>query len=237
MNTESGFCYVVVFSNGFIKGGKSGDIFKRYKTHKATATALGISVKRAFYTEPHSEYHSNEKRLLSALSAVSEERVGEFFRGTSEDSAIEVLCSLGLEISLIEECILGMMSQDALLALAKDKELTLAPKNVLLYLLSQLDFENFIQVPQVEIANALDMDKAKVSKAIKLLLEKGVLIRGPKLARSSSFRLNPNFGYKGNPSGKVYRTVDGRRAFRVVDDDGYVIPQEPAPDYPPKPSS
>jgi len=128
-----------------------------------------------------------------------------------------------------------MAQEDALLALAKDKELTLAPKNVLLYLLSQLDFENFIQVQQVDIANALEMDKAKVSKAIKLLLEKGVLIRGPKLARSSSFRLNPNFGYKGNPSGKVYRTADGRRAFRVVDADGYAIPQEPAPDYPPKP--
>jgi hypothetical protein len=130
-----------------------------------------------------------------------------------------------------------IMAQDAWLALAKDKELTLAPKNVLLYLLSQLDFENFIQVQQVDIAKALEMDKAKVSKAIKLLLEKGVLIRGPKLARSSSFRLNPNFGYKGNPSGKVYRTADGRRAFRVIDADGYVIPQEPAPDYPPKPAA
>jgi hypothetical protein len=235
MSAESGFCYIILFSNGFTKGGKSRDIFKRYKTHKATATALGISVKKAFYTEPHATYHANEKLLLSALSTASEEHVGEFFRGATEASAIEALSSLGLRINSIEECVFGM-AQDALLMLAKDKELTLEPKNVLLYLLSQLDFENFIQVPQVEIASALDMDKAKVSKAIKLLLEKGVLIRGPKLARSSSFRLNPNFGYKGNPLGKVYRTADGRRAFRVVDDDGYVIPQEPAPDYPPKPA-
>ncbi len=116
-----------------------------------------------------------------------------------------------------------IMAQDALVILAKDKDLTLEPKNVLLYLLSQLDFENFMHVPQVEIAEALGMDKSKVSKAIKLLTEKGILIRGPKQARSS-FRLNPNFGYKGNPSGKVYRTKDGRREFRVVDDEGYVVP-------------
>jgi DNA-binding MarR family transcriptional regulator len=117
-----------------------------------------------------------------------------------------------------------IMAQDALVILAKDKDLTLEPKNVLLYLLSQLDFENFMHVPQVEIAETLGMDKSKVSKAIKLLTEKGILIRGPKQARSSSFRLNPNFGYKGNPSGKVYRTKDGRREFRVVDDGGYVVP-------------
>ncbi len=117
-----------------------------------------------------------------------------------------------------------IMAQDALVILAKDKELTLEPKNVLLYLLSQLDFENFIHIPQVHIAEELGMDKAKVSKSIKLLTEKGILIRGPKRSRSSSFRLNPNFGYKGNPSGKVYRTRDGRREFRVVDDEGYVVP-------------
>jgi len=101
------------------------------------------------------------------------------------------------------------MSQGAFQLIAADRELTLEPKNVLLYLFSRLDFDNFIQVPQFEIAEALKMDKAKVSKAIKILVEKGILIRGPKVGHSYAFRLNPNYGYKGNPKGKVYRTPLG----------------------------
>lgn len=90
-----------------------------------------------------------------------------------------------------------MANQDALLEIAKDKDLTLEPKNVLFYLFARLDFENFIQVPQVEIAEALGMQKGNVSRAIRLLVNKGILIQGPRAGRSSSFRLNPNYGWKG----------------------------------------
>ncbi len=117
-----------------------------------------------------------------------------------------------------------MDRRDAFLMLARDGELTGKSLKVLLYLLARLDFENFIQVPQVEIADEMNLHKQAVSNCVSILEKKGILIRGPKLARSSSFRLNPNFGYKGNPSGKVYRTRDGRREFRVVDAEGYVVP-------------
>ena len=90
-----------------------------------------------------------------------------------------------------------MANQDALLLLAKDPELTLEPKNVLLYLFARLDFENFIQVPQVEIVEDLGMQKQNVNRSVKLLIEKGILISGPKVGRSSSYRLNPNYGWKG----------------------------------------
>lgn len=101
------------------------------------------------------------------------------------------------------------MSQEAFQLIAADRELTLEPKNVLFYLFSRLDFDNFIQVPQSEIVEVLKIDKANVSKAIKMLVEKGILIRGPKVGHSYAFRLNPNYGYKGNPKGKVYRTPLG----------------------------
>lgn len=90
-----------------------------------------------------------------------------------------------------------MQSQDAVLALAQDKELAGRPTRVLLYLLSRLDFENFIHLPQVEIAQALDLRAPHVNTALKLLEEKGILIRGPKVGRSFGWRLNPNFGWKG----------------------------------------
>ena len=90
-----------------------------------------------------------------------------------------------------------MTFQEALEELAKDKDLKGEHWRVFSYLLSQLDFENFIQVPQKKIAEALGMNKVSVSRAIALLSEKKIILRGPKVARSSCFRLNPNYGWKG----------------------------------------
>ena len=125
INAETGYCDIVLYSNGFVKGGKSRDILKRYKAHRATAAALGISARGAFHTEPHEDYHANEKRLLSALGAVSESRVGEFFRGIDRESAIEILDSLGFGINAIgEPCGEWFMAfQDSFEELAKDREL------------------------------------------------------------------------------------------------------------------
>ena len=204
MNAESGFCYVVLYSNGFIKGGKSRDVFKRYKTHKATATALGISVKKAFYTEPHPTYHANEKRLLSALAAASEERVGEFFRGATEDSAIEALISLGLGINAIEERIFGM-SQETMLFLARGKLEEAAKANlgtdtyrVLFAVLSVVDFENWIQFNQAEMADNIGMRRQNFGRAMRKLESIELLQRGPKVGRSVTYRINPSFGWKGS---------------------------------------
>lgn len=89
------------------------------------------------------------------------------------------------------------MSQDPLLQIAKDKELAGRPMRVLVYLLARLDFENYIQVPQAEIAEELELHRTSVSSVISLLEKKGILIRGPKVGRSFAFRLNPAYGWKG----------------------------------------
>jgi DNA-binding transcriptional ArsR family regulator len=104
-----------------------------------------------------------------------------------------------------------------LLALAQDPDLKGEALKVLLYLAARLDFDNWIQVAQTEIAEALGMRKPHVSRAIKLLESKGIVIRGPKVGQSYSWRLNPKYGYKGNPRGKVYRLKDGSLAFQVHD--------------------
>jgi DNA-binding MarR family transcriptional regulator len=88
-------------------------------------------------------------------------------------------------------------NQEALEALAKDPDMTGQTYRVFLYLCSRLDFDNFMQVPQTEIAEELKIGKTKVSPAIALLTAKGVLIQGPKVGRSSVFRLNPQYGWKG----------------------------------------
>ena len=100
-----------------------------------------------------------------------------------------------------------MNSQEALELLATDKDLTGENYRVLLLLLSRLDFENWIQITQSDIVKTLDMKKQNVSRAILLLEEKGIILRGPKVGRSYAFRLNPYYGWKG----KVQNLNDYRR--------------------------
>ncbi|ENI4207480.1 helix-turn-helix domain-containing protein [Salmonella enterica] len=90
------------------------------------------------------------------------------------------------------------MNQAALLAIAK--ELNHEQMRVLMALLAELDYENFIQVAQIEIAETLNMKKANVSRAVKNLIEFGIIFEGPKIGRSRSYRLNPEFGWKGTVS-------------------------------------
>jgi hypothetical protein len=93
-----------------------------------------------------------------------------------------------------------MVSQDALLSIAKDEEMTEVPLKIWVYLQSKLDFENWIAVPQKEIVEELGYHKSAVSRAISLLLRKGMLSRGPKIGNMYPLRLNPNYGFKGRLS-------------------------------------
>ena len=63
-----------------------------------------------------------------------------------------------------------------------------------LYLTSCLDFENFLQVPQLEIAEALGRRKEHISRSMAKLKAKGVVIAGPKVGRAAVWRLNAKYG-------------------------------------------
>ena len=89
------------------------------------------------------------------------------------------------------------INQNFLREFAARKDVGSEVLRVFLYLNARLEFENLIQVPQVEIAIELGMHKQAVNRAIKQLEELGVIIRGPKVGRSSSWRLNPQAGWKG----------------------------------------
>jgi hypothetical protein len=89
-----------------------------------------------------------------------------------------------------------MANQDALKAIARDKELTIEPYRVLMLLLGKLDFQNWIHVSQNEIARELGMRQPNVSRALKLLIEKNILLRHQS-GKLSGYRLNPYYGWKG----------------------------------------
>ncbi|EIQ73400.1 hypothetical protein ECEPECC34262_5429, partial [Escherichia coli EPEC C342-62] len=51
-------------------------------------------------------------------------------------------------------------------------------------MLADLDYENFIQIAQADIAETLGMQKTNVSRAVRALLDVGVIFEGPKVGRS-----------------------------------------------------
>jgi hypothetical protein len=91
------------------------------------------------------------------------------------------------------------MAQPALDLLAEYRhELGMEGYAVLLSLLGKLDFENHLVVNQVDLAKRLKMQRTNVNRAIKRLIGLGVLLEGPKAGPLRTYRLNPNFGWKGS---------------------------------------
>ena len=93
-----------------------------------------------------------------------------------------------------------MNSQEALEIVAKDKDITGETYRVLFFVCARLDFENWVQISITEIAQELELKQPNVSRAIKQLENKEIILRGPKVGRSYAFILNPNFGWKGKVS-------------------------------------
>jgi hypothetical protein len=79
-------------------------------------------------------------------------------------------------------------------ALAVDTELDGVDLRVFLYLFSRLDFENYMRVSQLEIAEVLERRKEHISRSMKKLTEKRIILEGGKVNRSSTWRLNPDYG-------------------------------------------
>ena len=96
------------------------------------------------------------------------------------------------------------INQHFLEEFAARRDVGLEVYRVFMYLNARLDFHNIIHVPQVEIAKALGMRAPNVSRAVKKLVDLGILIPGPV---ASAWRLNPQAGWKG-------KVVDLREAQR-----------------------
>ena len=110
------------------------------------------------------------------------------------------------------------MAQDGMMKLATDKDLNGEALRVFLFMAGQLDFENFIRIQQKEVAEALEMKTPNVTRALKLLESKNIFQRGPKSGQSYTWRMNPNFGFKGDPRGKVSKERDG--TLRLIQKEG-----------------
>lgn len=69
--------------------------------------------------------------------------------------------------------------------------------NVLMYMMSKLDFDNYLRITQKNVSEALGIRKENVSRSVKKLVELEILAVGPKVGTSKTYRLNPRMAHKG----------------------------------------
>ena len=65
-------------------------------------------------------------------------------------------------------------------------------------LIDRLDYQNFIHVPQTDLAEATGMDRPHVNRALKKLIEFGIVVEGPRVGRSRCYRFDPDAGWRGS---------------------------------------
>jgi DNA-binding transcriptional ArsR family regulator len=82
------------------------------------------------------------------------------------------------------------------------KELSNDELKVFNYMLGIMDFENWIHIPQKELAKDIGLHITNVSKAIKGLEKKGY-IEVYKKGRSNYYRINPEIAWKGKEKGHI----------------------------------
>ena len=87
--------------------------------------------------------------------------------------------------------------QDAVSMIA-DWNLPNEQYRVFLKLLGKLDFDNYLRISQKNISEELDIKQPHVSRAIKALEQREIIIEGPRAGLNKTYRLNPYVAHKGS---------------------------------------
>lgn len=110
-------------------------------------------------------------------------------------------------------------AQKAFTQLACDPDLNGGELKTFMYLMGKLDFENYILVTKKEVEEQTGYSRKTIIAAFNTLEKKGILIPGPKFGRTSTWRLDPNYGFKGNPKDKVCKDKQGNLTLVVNNGD------------------
>jgi DNA-binding transcriptional ArsR family regulator len=103
------------------------------------------------------------------------------------------------------------MAQGPMKALAK-ADLGDEARRVMFAILGELDFENWININQAGLATEIGLHRQHFGRGLKKLLAEGVVIAGPKVGRNNTYRLNPQYGWKGSAKGHQEALLDRMKA-------------------------
>lgn len=84
-----------------------------------------------------------------------------------------------------------------IISLAQDQDLSRTAYRIFLYLMGNMSWQNEIFYPQSSICAALGLSQNMVSRSLKQLVDKKILIKWHKIGRSTSYKLNPEYAWKG----------------------------------------
>lgn len=71
------------------------------------------------------------------------------------------------------------------------------------WLMGTIGIGNYVHVNQAEMSRRLRIERATASRAIKRLIELGILIQGPKSGRSNTYMVSPAFCFNGSLSAGI----------------------------------
>lgn len=104
-----------------------------------------------------------------------------------------------------------VMSQHAILEILKmknDGKITGRDFDVLMFCATILDYENLVQLPYRIIEDQLGIKKPHISRSMKKLVELEILIEGPKIGQSKTYKLNPGIAWKGSSKNHKKAIID-----------------------------
>ncbi len=93
--------------------------------------------------------------------------------------------------------------------LALEPGIGLVAHRVFHYLCYVLQYDNWVDISTVWVAEKLSLKRPQVSKAISTLEKKGLLIRGEKIGRHYKWRLNPEATWKGTAKARWDSVSEG----------------------------
>ena len=105
VRNDKGFCYIIEFSNGVIKPGKTIDLLARFNQHKAWAQKQGTDVLQIAFTDQHDDYGKTESLMQSSLIKKAESTKGEDLQGISFQECIGIVGDLGVSTTCTQNIV------------------------------------------------------------------------------------------------------------------------------------
>lgn len=108
-----------------------------------------------------------------------------------------------------------MIFLDSFEELTRNNRLTGNTWAVLIFILSKSKYDNFVELNQGEIAQHIGIARQNVSKAIKLLVEKDLIIKGPKIGTRNTYTVNWQYAWRGTTAS--YREAQRQSIARKLE--------------------
>lgn len=84
-----GYLYVIRFSTGVVKVGRTNDPSRRVPEHQRDAWTYNVVITDAWISEPHADYLSNEVRLIAFATSRGSRARREYFHGADFERLAE----------------------------------------------------------------------------------------------------------------------------------------------------